>query len=754
MLDVLRRIVQEVNSARDLGQALEIIVTRVKRAMVTDACSVYLTDLEAQVNVLMATDGLDPASVGNIHLPFSEGLIGLVTKKAEPVNLHDASAHPSYRYVPETGEQLYHGFLGVPIIQHRKVLGVLVVQKREPHRFDSDDVSSLVTLAAQLAGAITHAQVSGGLDDIVESSTAANWYLTGQAGAPGVVFGQVVVVYPPADLAAVPDRRTHSRQEDIAAFRRAVQAVLEDLRRLQISLAASLPAEDRALFDAYIMMLDSDTLVEGSVERIRAGNWAPGALRQTIEEHARVFDEMDDDYLRERASDIRDLGRRILVRLQADVRPPPEFPEKTILAGEELSAIQLAEVSAERLVGIVSSHGSGSSHVAILARALGISAVMGVTDLPVARMDGREVILDGYQGRVYISPSAAVRDEYLRIAQEEAELSRGLEDLRDLPAQTADGQRIDLHLTTGLLAEITPSLGNGADGIGLYRTEFPFMIQDGFPSEDTQCEIYRKVLESYAPRTVTLRTLDIGGDKTLPYFPIQEDNPFLGWRGMRITLDHPEIFLAQLRAMLRADVGFGNLRLLLPMINDVGQLDEALVLLHQAHDELIEEGYDVILPRTGVMIEVPSAVYQSDRLAQKVDCLSIGSNDLTQYLLAVDRNNARVADLYDSLHPAMLRAIIQVVEGAARYGTQVSVCGEMAGDPAAAILLLGMGIDSLSMSVGSLPRVKWAIRSFSSTQARQLLEEALALDDAASIRRLAHDTLERVGLGGLVRAGK
>ena len=438
------------------------------------------------------------------------------------------------------------------------------------------------------------------------------------------------------------------------------EAVRAELKTLQSSMIDALPAEDGALFDAYLLMLSGDTLVERTIERIRAGSWAAGALRATVEEHARVFDEMEDVYLRERASDIRDLGRRVLVRLQARNQPKRSYPERTILAGEEISAMQLAEVPTDRLYGVISAQGSGSSHVAILARALGVSAVMGVADLPVARMEGLDSILDGYRGRVHIAPSEAVRIEYTRIVEEEEELSLGLRNLRNLPAQTTDGHSVDLLLNAGLLADITPSLNSGADGIGLYRTEFPFMVSDRFPSEEAQCRIYRKVLEAYAPRPVTLRTLDIGGDKALPYFPVQEDNPFLGWRGIRITLDHPEIFLTQLRAMLRADAGLGNLQLLLPMIGDILQLEEALVLVRQAHDELLEEGVEVISPRIGAMIEVPSAVYQSELLARRVDYLSIGSNDLTQYLLAWDRNNARVAELYNSLHPAVLRAISEV----------------------------------------------------------------------------------------------
>ncbi len=762
MLDTLRRIIQEVNSARDLNQALTIIVQRVKKATAADVCSVYLTDHVQQQNVLMATDGLNPESVGQVRLGFDEGLTSLVAERAEPVNLDNAPDHPRYRYFPETSEERYHAFLGVPIIHHRQVLGVLVVQHHARHRFDEDTVTFLVTIAAQLAGAIAHAEASGGIDGLHDAQATGEegapaglgLSLRGQPGAPGVAIGTAVVVYPHADIGAIPDRPVTDIKAEQAAFRTAVKRVKQDVKALSKRISRHIPAEDQALFDAYLLILDSDTLIDATLRRIAEGNWAPGALRDTLNEHIRIFEDMDDAYLRERGDDLRDLGRRILLHLRQDEQDRREYPPRTVLVGEEITAAILAEVPPEHLAGVVSVRGSRTSHTAILARALGIPAVMGATDLPVGRLDGREIIADGYSGRVFVSASAVVRQEFERLAHEEAQLSAELTGLRDLPAETPDGVRIPLYVNTGLVSDISPSLKSGAEGIGLYRTEFPFMIRQRFPGEEEQRAIYRAVLEGFAPRPVTLRSLDVGGDKALPYFPIEEDNPFLGWRGIRITLDHPEIFLVQIRAMLRASLGLSNLNLLLPMITHVGELDEALALVQRAHRELIEEGERITMPRIGVMVEVPSAVYQAASIARRVDFLSVGTNDLTQYLLAVDRNNARVAELYESLHPAVLRALMQVVDGAHVHGKPVSVCGEMAGDPVAALLLLGMGMDSLSMSVSSLPRVKWVIRNFTRARARELLDEVLEMEDVAGIRRHLNHALEEAGLGGLVRAGK
>lgn len=753
MLERLHRIVKAVNAAHDLGEVLQIIVTQVKQAIDADVCSIYLTDFESRQHVLMATDGLRSEAVGEVRLPYHRGLIGLVCERAEPVNLDDAQSHSRYLFANETGEIRFRGFLGVPIIQHRKVLGVLVARQIEMRRFSDSEVTFLFTLAAQLAGAITHAQASGQLIK-VEETPPPRRFLKGRPGSPGVATGTVVVVYPPADLDAVPDKKTLDPQAEEEEFCAAVGAVEQDLIALQEHFEDSLPTEDRALFDAWLMMLGSDTLIGNTVRLIRAGNWGPGALRQTIEEHAKIFDSMEDVYLRERASDVRDLGRRILMHLQQGETNRVSYPERTILVGEEVSVMQLAEVPKGCLAGIVSAGGASFSHVAILARAMDIPAVMGLRNLPVSRMDGRFVILDGYLGRVYVSPATSVVREYQRLAEEDRELSQELAANKALPCETTDGVSVPLYLNTGLVSEMSTRGIEESAGVGLYRTELPFMVRDSFPGERVQERNYRKVLQAFHPRPVTIRTLDIGGDKPLPYFPLEEQNPFLGWRGIRVSLDHPEIFLTQVRAMLCAASGLHNLRLLLPMISTVDEVDDAMLLIRRAHNELMEEGREVVLPQIGVMIEVPSAVYQVEALSRRVDFLSVGSNDLTQYLLAVDRNNSHVADIYDDLHPAVLRALIQIVEGAKAYQREVSVCGEMAGNPAAAVLLLGMGVDSLSMNAGSLQRVKWVIRSFSSSHAQELLQAALRCERASEVKALLGKALDDMGLGGLMRAGR
>jgi phosphotransferase system enzyme I (PtsP) len=411
-----------------------------------------------------------------------------------------------------------------------------------------------------------------------------------------------------------------------------------------------------------------------------------------------------------------------------------------------VSITEIAAVPPGQLTGIVCMHGSALSHTAVMARALGIPAVVSRAPLPIARLDGYEMVIDGDQGRLYIEPYHEVLGAYRRRIDEAQAYNERLMALRDLPAETPDGVRLPLYANIGLVTDIVAARDIGAEGIGLYRTEYHFLLRDAFPLEDEQYQIYREVLEAFAPGPVTLRTLDAGGDKILRYFPVQEDNPFLGCRGIRFSLDHPEIFLIQLRAMLRANAGLDNLHVLFPMISRLGELDEALALLARADRELLEEGVAAHKLSTGVMIEVPSAVFLAASLAERVDFLSVGTNDLTQYLLAIDRNNAQVTTPYDGLHPAILHAIHHVIKAAHLRGKPVSVCGELAGDPAGALLLLGMGVDALSMSAANLARVKLVIRSFTQQRARSLLDEVLEMEDGFAIHRLLNGTLEEAGV--------
>jgi len=756
MLTTLRRIIQGVSGTSDFKEALSIMVLEIAKALETEACSIFLLDRRHGEYVLIATLGLNPEAVGKVRIPSDKGLIGLVGEREEPINIDDAAKHPRYIHVAEVKEEVFRAFLGVPVIYHRQVLGVLIVQQKEPRRYDEAEEAFLVTLATQLAAIIAHAEATGQLALLFDAHLKKNReaVYSGISGASGIGMGKGIVIYPLLDLDVVPDHVPDNIESEIALLESALESARCDMQLLSERLNPSLDSEEQVLFDAYQRMLESSGLGQEVIEEIKKGNWAQGALRRVIQGHMRRLESLDNEYMRERASDLRDLGRRVLSYLQPNTRVLPQYAERTILIGEEITPTDLAEVPEGCLAGVICATGSSISHVAILARALNVPTVMGVGDLPIFDLQDKEIIVDGYYGQVHVSPPAVAQLEFQRIAEEEKKLDISLQVLRDKPAITKDSHRVNLMVNTGLGADISISLAAGAEGVGLYRTEIPFLMRERFPSSEEQRVIYRQLLSSFAPRPVIMRTLDIGGDKALPYFPVKEDNPFLGWRGIRILLDHPEIFLSQVRAMMRASEGYNNLRIMFPMITDVSEVDEALRLLKKAYTEVIEEGCQIDMPQVGIMMEVPSTIYQARALAKRVDFLSVGSNDLTQYLLAVDRNNSRVANLFDSLHPAVLRAFIQIVEHGHQEGKHVSICGEIASDPIAVMLLVAIGFDSLSMNASSLRRVKYVIRQFTKKQANKLLQEVLSMESAVMIRCHMELALEKTGLGNLIRAGR
>ena len=761
MLKPLKRIIQEVMAAVRLQDALSLLVQRVREALTIDAVSVYLIDSKHNQYVLAATDGYDQALQLVLRFPLNQGLIGLVGRREELMNIENAPLHADFYADARVQDLQLHAFLGVPIMQHRKLYGVLSVEMTEARCFDDNEEAFLITLTAQLGGLLAHADATGELAALTQPKGSAKRKplsqitLKGVGCVPGVAIGTAMVVYPPADIDAVPRQLTADIEHEVERLYAALHLARENIQRLGRRVKASLDESEYALFDVYLHILDKDHLGQEIEHEIRTQQLtAQAALALVIKQHILHFDAMTDVYLRERASDLRDIGRRVLAELQSCLQEDIAYPRRTILVGEEITAAALAEVPEGQLVGVVSARGTPNSHAAILARALGVPSVMGVRGLVFEQLAKRAMIVDGYDGQVFISPSRRLLSEYKQLAEEEHELNQHLVSLRDKPANTTDNHRVSLQVNTGLALDAGLSMSVGAEGVGLYRSEIPFMRRDCFPSEDEQYIIYRQILTAFAPRAVTMRTLDIGGDKVLSYFPVEEDNPYLGWRGIRVTLDHPEVFLLQVRAMLRASQDLNNLRILLPMITTLHEVDEALYLIDKAYNELIAEQVLIQRPPLGVMIEVPAAALQARELARRVDFLSIGSNDLTQYMLAVDRSNARVANLYDALHPAMLKILLKVVEGGHAAGVEVSICGEMASDPYAVVLLLAMGFDMLSMNSASLPRVKWIIRGFSMQVARRILSEVLELEHASDIRLHVQRALEREGLGSLIRAGK
>lgn len=757
MLDILRKIIQEFSDSSDPLSSMRMMVKEVRGGINSDACAVYFFDSINNKYLLLASEGFKKGVDCNLTINRGEGLVGWLGERAEPVNLDNAPNDPHYKYFPETGEEIYHAFLGVPIIHRKELLGVIVVQQKDKRKFDESEETFVITVATQIGGVIASARLIGmvnNLNAIIKSNE--NNIVNGVSGSYGITLGTAVLTYMSADIESIPRRKIKDVNKEINLFKKALTQTKNEIKKLADNLVEQLPSEEYLLFDAYNSILDDRTLSDDIINEIKTGQWAQWAVKKVIKKHISYFDQISDAYIRERATDIKYLGQKILANLQKKNNDTIKYRHSTILVGREITAAVLAEIPHERLVGLISTDGTPNSHVAIVARALNIPTVMGAKDLDLDIIDGKEIILDGYNGRIYIQPEGTLRSELIKTIEEDKQLYSGLECLKNAKAETLDGHSISLLVNTGMVSDFFTLTSNsaGADGVGLYRTEVPFLLRDRFPSEQEQRLLYRSTLESFHPLPVNMRTLDIGGDKNLPYFSFKENNPFLGWRGIRVTLDHPEIFLVQLRAMLSASYGLNNLSIMLPMVSSLNEVLDAKKLINQAYNEIVDEGLEIIMPKIGVMVEVPSVIYQLDKFMPHVNFISVGTNDLVQYLLAVDRNNSRVSDLYDYFNPAVLMALWQIARTANQAAMPCGVCGEMAADPMAAILLLAMGYSSLSMNATSLVKIKWVIRNFHLIQTQDILNDVTQVSDPKQIRTYLRTALENAGLGGLIRAGK
>ncbi|AUH01826.1 phosphoenolpyruvate--protein phosphotransferase [Pectobacteriaceae bacterium CE70] len=748
MLTRLREIIEKVAATAQLNDALDILVNETCLAMDTEVCSIYLADHDRQCYYLMATRGLKKPRGRTITLAFGQGIVGLVGQRAEPINLADAQSHPSFKFIPAVKEQRFRSFLGVPIIHRRQLLGVLVVQQCEHRQFDMNEESFMVTLATQMAAILSQSQMKALFGQYRQTRIKALAASSGVAIAPGwqdCSQPSLDQVFPTSTL---------DTERERSRLLLAIEEATAEFRRFSKRFTAGAQKESAAIFDLYSHLLNDARLKRELFQEVGEGNAAEWAVKVVIERFAEQFVVLKDTYLRERAGDLRALGQRLLFHLDDNAQSISQWPERFILVADELTATLLAELPAERLAGVVVYDGAANSHAAILVRAMGIPTLMGA-DIQPELLHQRMLILDGYRGELLVDPEPVLIQEYQRLISEEDELTRLTEDDMDRPAMLKSGERVNVMLNAGLSAEHEKHFINQVDGVGLYRTEIPFMLQNGFPSEDEQMAQYEGMLRLYPSRPVMLRTLDIGADKQLPYLPISEENPCLGWRGIRVTLDQPEIFLIQVRAMLRANAYIGNLNILLPMINSLDEIDEARRLIDQAAREVEEMlGFLQPRPRIGIMIEVPSVLFLLPHLSARIDFVSVGTNDLTQYLLAVDRNNPHVASLYDSLHPAMLQALHMIITACQRYSLPVSVCGEMAGEPMGALLLMGLGYRTLSMNGRSVARVKYLLRHIEQEEAQLLASKVLKAQTASEVRQWASIFIEERGLGGLIRGGR
>lgn len=758
--------------SHDLQETLDNIVAVVSKRMRSDVCSIYLLDNDGETLRLHATKGLSLSSVGKITMNISEGLTGLVVEQRSVVSLENAQEHPRYKYFRETGEERYHSFLGIPMFERKSPIGVIVVQHREPRSYTVTEISTLSTIAYQISSIVMNARL---LDSIrkkeEERITLENELkkihgkplpgadlppgeISRHAGdrlgigvSPGFASGSIYLLTRRNPLLAsilessLPPEEEHHRLQ-LAIEKARIQTLYMEKR-----VAERLSGEDASIFHTHLMILEDRGFIAKIQELIDQNYGAARAVHEVVQFYMDAFGRMEDPYLKSRSADMEDIGRRIIDCLDGHEGEQIPFDEKRILVAAEILPSDLAKLEVENILGIVTEKGDLNSHAAIIARSLGIPAVVGVEGLARELSLNDELIIDGNSGHIYINPDTHIRKEYQRLESYFSIKRRELDSLRDTPAITKDGVRISLKSNIGLISDIRIAVMNGAEGVGLYRTEFPFMARKQFPNRDEQAAIYAKILEGFEGKQVTIRTLDIGGDKHLPYFAHpHEDNPFMGWRGIRISLDCREIFREQVAAIMMASVG-RETRIMLPMISGVEEIAQAREIVVEAASELRKTGnpFNGNIP-LGIMIETPAAVQIAEILAKKADFFSIGTNDLIQYTLAADRNNPKVKSYYSPYHPALLRAIKSVAAAGRDAGIPVSLCGEMAADPLNSLLIAGLGITDISMSSPSIPKVKQAILGTTLKAATELAAEILKFESNTEITAFLKESSLELGI--------
>src|SRR5262245_5656457 len=761
--------------SEDLQETLQRIVEVVAERAGTDVCSLYILDPRAQRLTLWATTGLAPGSVGKVTMSVEEGLTGMAIEKMEPVMAVDALTHPRYKFFPETGEEKYHSFLGVPIVERGTPIGVLVVQTLRRRKFSAHEIRLLRAIATQVGGIIVQARL---LEDLKSKEKARRDYrrrmvaaikrlqayektgepaeglaaagrarMNGLPAAPGFGRGEAHLLQPPVSFELIEEGRAESAEEEKRRFRRAMKESGAEIETLKARLSERMPEFDTAIIEAHRLMLHDRGFI-GKVEAaIDAGVTAEVALKHVVEEYIGQFVRMSDGYLRDRAIDVKDVGLRILRNLLGVAEPERPLKKDSVLVAEELTLSDLALIEHRHLNAIVLATGGVTSHASILAKSFEIPTVVGVEHVSDAVHEGDDLVVDGNSGVIYVNPPVDVAREYERLEREYRAFNRELETLKNLPAETTDGRRVSLYANIGLVADLLFAHRHGAQGVGLYRTEFPFLTYREFPDEEEQYDLYARVVQDMEGKPVTIRTLDVGADKLPAYMQVpREDNPYLGWRSIRISLEMPEFFKVQLRAILRAAL-LGRVRLMFPMISSVEEIRRAKELLEEAKEELRREGreFEAGVP-VGMMVEVPSAVALANQLVREVDFFSIGTNDLIQYLLAVDRNNRKVAPLYEPLHPAVLGAVHEVVQAAKGAGKWVGMCGEMASDPLCALVLLGLGLDDLSMGPFFIPVIKRIIRSVSYAAARNIARDTLGMATVKEVKGYLFDGIKSLGI--------
>lgn len=701
---LLKRLREIMAESLEPQERLDRIVRQIASNMVAEVCSVYILRSDSVLE-LYATEGLNKDAVHTAQLKMGQGLVGTIAASAQSLNLSDAQEHPAFRYLPETGEEIYHSFLGVPILRAGRTLGVLVVQNRTSRVYRDDELEALETTAMLIAEIVA----SGELKEItrpgLELDVTRAVSIDCEAYGEGIGLGHVVLHDPRIVV-------TNLLNEDADAE---IQRLSKALGSLRLSIDDMLSRRDvpiegehREVLETFRMFAHDQGWVRKMEEAIRNGLTAEAAVEKVQSDTKARMMRLTDPYLRERMHDFDDLANRLLRQLVgAGGRNLEDFPSDAIVLARAMGAAELLDYPREKLRGVVLEEGAVTSHVVIVARAMGIPVVGQAAGIVALAENNEAIIVDGDDGFVHLRPLNDLQYAYGEKVRLRAKRQEQFKALKDVPSITKDGQKITLRMNAGLLVDLPQLEESGAEGIGLFRTELQFMIASKMPKGEEQEAFYRSVIRNAKGQPIVFRTLDIGGDKVVPYLRGQEEeNPALGWRAVRLSLDRPGLMRTQLRALLRASAD-SELRIMLPMITEVSEIHAARDLLQKEVQHLSKFGHS--LPRKlqfGVMLEVPALLWQLDELMREVDFVSVGSNDLFQYAMAVDRGNARVSDRFDNLGKPFLRILRDVVRAGERNNTPVTLCGEMASKPLSAMALLALGFRSVSMSPTAIGPVK------------------------------------------------
>jgi phosphotransferase system enzyme I (PtsP) len=702
LLRRLREVMAEQVSAQE---RLDKIVVLIAANMVAEVCSVYVLRVDGTLE-LYATEGLNKAAVHQTVLRSDEGLVGLVASEANPINLSDAQNHPAFSYRPETGEEIYHSFLGVPVLRAGNTLGVLVVQNRARRTYTEEEEEALQTTAMVLAEMIASGELSAIARPGAEPAARRPLQLPGLALNDGIALGHVVLHEP---RVVITNFIADDVPKELKRLEAAVETMRSDLDLLLERGEAVDGGEHREVLEAYRMFAYDRGWVHRLEEAVATGLTAEAAVERVQSDTRARMLRATDPYLRERLHDLDELANRLMHQLVGkDYAPARDrLPENAVLVARSMGPAALLDYDRKRLRGLVLEESGPHSHVAIVARALGIPAVGRIDNATGVVDPGDPIIVDGSAGDVHVRPTPEMERAYVERVRLRARRQSQYQELRDKPCITTDNEKIALLINAGLAVDLPHVQETGAAGIGLFRTELQFMVAASFPRSAEQFSLYRAVLDAAGEKPVTFRTLDIGGDKVLPFMRnFEEENPALGWRAIRLGLDRPGLLRSQIRALLRA-AGGRDLHVMFPMIATIEEFDEAKSLVERELTHLRRHGHK--LPEhveVGTMVEVPSLLYQLDELLARVDFLSVGTNDLVQFFYAADRGNARVADRFDSISAPVLRALRVIADKSREHGKPVTVCGEIASQPLGALALVGIGYRSLSLTPSSIGPVK------------------------------------------------